>query len=516
MNPDPQELSSRITAWANDNGHHLLTTYPPEPTNSSPISWLPSELLSLIFSFCLPDERYPNPSPTTAPLLPARVCSSWRRIAKSTPELWDSVHLNYQGSAEDMRLANLWMQRSGDRPLSLSLSVDFNERPCQGILNLACRHASRWKHVRLEFRNLSCPLIYDLANAMENVPLLTTFEFHARDVSTSNITPITRLLAGAPRLKELTWVDDLADTETLLALPLPRLARLSLSMNYGRLNYLELLDRCLNLEDIRIARPYPEFLPSQPPILLPKLTSLNLTHDLTGLLNHLVLPALKRVRVHLDADTPDQSNSRYSRLAQTHSHAGHQKSWDPKDLIELIERSACQVEVLWINTPMKDSDFVACLKACEPSLRKLTMRGGRVNYPVLVEMVTPRKAIRSSSEWECPFPRLVDLTVDTRVPTSHSLVEMVERRMGALVVEGGGVDSIPPVQQVSPFERLQLHYPAGHKDIPILREMSSLADSHRHRLDLKIVELRMGNMRGSSAGRTRSSYLYRRKVCSSR
>lgn len=410
---------------------------------------------------------------------------------------------------------DLWLGHSGDRPLSLSLSVDFDEHPQQAILDLVCQHARRWKHVRLEFRHLACPLMYDLANAVDHVPILTSFEFHARDVSTSNIEPITRLLASAPELKELTWVDDLADTETLLALPLSRLARLSLSMNYGRLNYLELLDQCSNLEDIRIARPGPEFLPSQTPILLPKLTSLNITYELTGLLGHLVLPSLKRVRVHLDVDTPDQGSNRYSRLA--HPHSEQQKNWDPKGLIELIKRSSCEVEVLWINTPMKDSDLSACLKACEPSLRKLTMRGTHMNYPALVEMLTPRRSIRSPSEWECPFPRLTDLTIDTRIHTSHSVVEMVQRRMGSSVLGPDTGDSPPPLQ-ISPFTRLQLQYPAGHKDVAALREMSLLANSRRHRLDLKVVEMRVGNMRGSSAGRARlgTSFLYRRKTCASR
>ncbi|KAJ3535226.1 hypothetical protein NMY22_g6578 [Coprinellus aureogranulatus] len=362
--------------------------------------------------------------------------------------------------------------------------------------------------------------MYDLANAVDNVPMLATFDFHARDVSTSNIIPITRLLASAPKLRELTWIDDLADTETLLALPLSRLARLSLSMDYGRLNYLELLDQCANLEDIRIARPCPEFFPSQPPILLPKLTSLNINYDLTGLLNHLVLPALKRVRVHLDVDTPDQGNARYSRLAQAHSHPAQQKNWDPKDFIELIERSSCQVEVLWINTPMKDSDLAACLKACEPSLRKLTVRGSRMNYTVLVEMLTPKVSIRSPNpEWEAPFPRLTNLTMDTRIQSSYSLVEMVRRRMGCSLM-GESVEGLPPASgpRVSPFEQLQLHYPAGHKDVSILREMSLLANSRNSKapLDLKIIEARMGNMRGSSAGRTRATCLYRRKTCASR
>ncbi|KAJ6580812.1 hypothetical protein B0H19DRAFT_848339, partial [Mycena capillaripes] len=54
-----------------------------------PILTLPNELTSEIFINCLSSDAVRvQPNPATAPLLLAQVCSQWRAIAFSLPELW--------------------------------------------------------------------------------------------------------------------------------------------------------------------------------------------------------------------------------------------------------------------------------------------------------------------------------------------------------------------------------------------------------------------------------------------
>ncbi|KAJ7286363.1 hypothetical protein C8J57DRAFT_1027750, partial [Mycena rebaudengoi] len=55
---------------------------------------LPFEIWSQIFILCLPDHSDRDPSPVTAPLL-LRVCATWANIARSTPALWDTIHVNF-------------------------------------------------------------------------------------------------------------------------------------------------------------------------------------------------------------------------------------------------------------------------------------------------------------------------------------------------------------------------------------------------------------------------------------
>ncbi|KXN89122.1 hypothetical protein AN958_06323 [Leucoagaricus sp. SymC.cos] len=282
----------------------------PELCYGGPMGRLPAELLAQVFEHCLPSDTFSVPVSSQAPLLLAHTCPRWRSVALSTPSLWSTLHIVYKDPSLDVPMASNWLQRSGCLPLSVCISIDFNEQSAQEILDVLCEHASRWKHVRFEFRGLYCPPMYTLSLAENNTPLLRAFEFNARDISSANITPIISLLNSAPELREVTWVDDLADTRRLMELPLSRLTLLSITMSHGTLDYLELLDQCYNLEHIRITRPRPGDTRSlREPLVLSKLTSLNIVYDLTAILDSLVLPALKHVRIHAEGQA-DRSSGR--------------------------------------------------------------------------------------------------------------------------------------------------------------------------------------------------------------
>ncbi|KAJ7283327.1 hypothetical protein C8J57DRAFT_969623, partial [Mycena rebaudengoi] len=66
---------------------HLLNTM------LDPIARLPVEISSEIFVHCLPDSDYLRPSPTISPLLLLHICTAWANIARSTPALWDTIHV---------------------------------------------------------------------------------------------------------------------------------------------------------------------------------------------------------------------------------------------------------------------------------------------------------------------------------------------------------------------------------------------------------------------------------------
>ncbi|TDL15260.1 hypothetical protein BD410DRAFT_699396, partial [Rickenella mellea] len=53
-----------------------------------PILRMPCEITSEIFEHCLPEDEFPQPSVTSAPVLLSRVCSTWRKQAIGTPYLW--------------------------------------------------------------------------------------------------------------------------------------------------------------------------------------------------------------------------------------------------------------------------------------------------------------------------------------------------------------------------------------------------------------------------------------------
>ncbi|KAG1747869.1 uncharacterized protein EDB91DRAFT_48474 [Suillus paluster] len=84
---------------------------------------LPTEILSIIFHYCLPPS--PSPSPLEAPMLLTGICRRWREVAVGTPGLWCWLTVESQYDSEDWRReafwCDSWIKRSRGLPLSLTL-----------------------------------------------------------------------------------------------------------------------------------------------------------------------------------------------------------------------------------------------------------------------------------------------------------------------------------------------------------------------------------------------------------
>ena len=529
--------------------------------HSSPISLLiPPEILTQIFLYCIPSEQFPIPSHNEAPLLLTRISSYWRTLAINTPDLWSAFHINYKDPAEDIPATDLWLKRSTNRPLSLSLAIDFGEQSQQAILDTLCRHSNRWKHVRFDFRHLYCPPMYSLDIAEDSIPQLATFEFHARDISSMNLSPIVRLLKTAPRLREVTWVDDLADTDMLLELPLNQLTRLSLAMDHGSLDYIQILNRCSNLQHIRITRPLRIYQPKSSPLYLDKLTSLTISYDLTAVLDYLVLPALKHVRIFTanhgpdkrgESSYPTQSYSYESLLH--HSHYSHLQPrvfftgnraevWNPSPLISLIDRSTCDISSLSLCAPMTENGLLLCLSKTSAELVSLELEGVEIGDKVLNYLTRRRHRHRSrrpsrlddrgrvgiESEFgeiddlknedydgeDFLCPNLEHLILHTQILSSQGVLsDMIASRIGHF-------DSKTKMDPFSIPEGYIAGYPTlkklvivdGHWDLDRVKEFSSLSQSRLPKDGFKVYII---PRKPIVKGRIRN-YFFRRKLCSSR
>jgi len=99
--------------------------------NSPIIQLLPAEVVSDIFEFCLPDfytfdAKCEIQPVSVTPFLLGAICRRWREIAWTTPSLWSRLHLHFSGqnfrSLTD--LAEQWLLRSGELPLSIRVSCE--------------------------------------------------------------------------------------------------------------------------------------------------------------------------------------------------------------------------------------------------------------------------------------------------------------------------------------------------------------------------------------------------------
>lgn len=93
----------------------------------SPLWRLPTEVLSIIFVHCLPEDKYLNPELKLAPILLTRVCRQWREVAVGTPSLWCSLKVPFDFRIQEKVpfCLDAWLKRSQGRLLSLALTCIF-------------------------------------------------------------------------------------------------------------------------------------------------------------------------------------------------------------------------------------------------------------------------------------------------------------------------------------------------------------------------------------------------------
>ncbi|KAF8201144.1 hypothetical protein K438DRAFT_1821460 [Mycena galopus ATCC 62051] len=118
----------------------------------SPIRRLPLDTIEDIFMACLPADRNCVMSAQEVPVLLGRICSSWRAISLSQPQLWSRLHIAEPKVLPDplvaqrLELTTAWLRRSGDCPLSISLESHpyWSSSPSPLI-----PFSSRWRNIRL-------------------------------------------------------------------------------------------------------------------------------------------------------------------------------------------------------------------------------------------------------------------------------------------------------------------------------------------------------------------------------
>ncbi|KAF7357912.1 hypothetical protein MVEN_00837600 [Mycena venus] len=139
----------------------------------SPIRRLPLDILEEIFGACLPTNRNCVMSAEEAPVILGRICSSWRAISLATPRLWSRLHiveprspepsnsLNTSRRLQRLEVANSWLRRSGECPLSISLDSSADPRMSPPInspvsptnpdlfLSALIQFAPRWQNLNL-------------------------------------------------------------------------------------------------------------------------------------------------------------------------------------------------------------------------------------------------------------------------------------------------------------------------------------------------------------------------------
>lgn len=140
---------------------------------------LPVELWRDIFAHCLSTHRNPTLSYSEAPLLLTHVCSLWRSIALTTPQLWTRIYIPIFYTVRDpiwavtpshldrpelsdfiadkmeyrCTMVQEWLSRAGSLSLSISLSPQSESEPLQQVhrrlLDIIIQSLDRCQHLEL-------------------------------------------------------------------------------------------------------------------------------------------------------------------------------------------------------------------------------------------------------------------------------------------------------------------------------------------------------------------------------
>ena len=367
----------------------------------SPLRRLPPELLQVIFVWCLPTHRNAVMHASEAPVLLGRVCSEWRRISLSTPEVWSSLHIvppnvnfsNLTSSTARFKrkreLIEMWLGRSGTCPLNISFvwfASDSEDeiKLCASLLAALVPMCGKWQTLDFQvplkmfkpFIGLTVkdvPLLQGLSlmdnrtplgiDVVDKWPESLMFAESAANLKTFTLT----FFSGGLRLPSIPW-------HQLTTLYLE--SNISFFFQDSR-EMLSTFAQCAHLQSCNLKFPLshtaliPAFEPLNLPITLPQLQVLCLDGDqhlqntfhMSNTLINLCAPKLRKLEIFGRSGRPEGNVA-------------------PEPLIAikmLLERSKCPLEKLTVESmSLLPEEFIGCLKL----------------VPTLVDLVVHNWAVR--------------------------------------------------------------------------------------------------------------------------
>ncbi|KAF8643144.1 hypothetical protein AX16_009188 [Volvariella volvacea WC 439] len=296
----------------------------------APIRRLPRDVLREIFTRCLPTDHFALMKTTEAPLLLGRICSTWRQVAMTTPDLWTSIHIPYIGrntstpyftASWEKRLEGIssWLSRSGTLPLSIScyfspktpdIAVSLGVKPdpssMHSLFRLLLSVKSRWEHV--DISTAARIYLWSLLN-VDAASLYSLKSFSVRN-NNSWQNPSCGILY-APHLRHLL----IQPLDGQKQLPYRRLTSLSISfedLGDSMAFYLPtIFTQCYNLIELTLLMKWPpldSLVSAVPPPSFQRLQRLELDPDGVGLglFTQSHMPELRHLKLRLDrvSDSP--------------------------------------------------------------------------------------------------------------------------------------------------------------------------------------------------------------------
>nr|GAT53346.1 predicted protein [Mycena chlorophos] len=360
---------------------------------------LPGEILMLVFAWaCAPTYLVHQ---STALAL-SQVCTRWRQLSLSMPELWTAFAVKLPQPIPDTVLL-LHLERS--HPIPLSLDVDLAEPEANlPILALLLEHATRWADAKLPLTRHTLPLLCDARFKLLrtlHLRLETTIGYH--DDLTALDTPQLHELTLACALPEKLPIPN----AHLTSLHLGAAATMDLILFMERYTWPVLQSLSLN--------PFYQFkIAARPLRPFPHLRKLSLAmrdkysrNPIIDVLNILTLPALTELELWGLRDIP----------------------LPPQAFASFIMRSGCSVSSLRVTFRENIPHFVSSLRVLGPSLQHLAIFGLGTEAMGPTTSLLQALIVSAGAENETLLPHLTSLEIQAPsfIPT---VLDMVVSRVG--------------------------------------------------------------------------------------
>ncbi|KAJ7625997.1 hypothetical protein FB45DRAFT_1030318 [Roridomyces roridus] len=373
----------------------------------TPIRRIPRELLSEIFLqpslHCSP--RYPFRAPRGTKTI-LSVSHHWRETALSTAEFWAEFDVILHGNSNQACLLELYLERSKQFPLSISILAWRTGIWDPRILQLLIGSCERWAHLRLTMDSCYLPLLSPLRG---HLPLLLRLDLSLHK---------GRILLDTPQFSSTAQPDAFEIT--------PRLTALSMNVDFDAItpllphsqikslvivNWASLLFavNCPNLHSLSFCRTSVEF----------RRHGLSSAVEISTIVLHafpLVLKFITALAVQvLDLDTLASDTTLSMDI------------WTP-----FIRRSACRPHTLQLhNLAIPSRDLLSILVDL-PSLQTVVLRG--LDRPdVITTNLLTQLTLSPSGTGAMVLPELTDLTIaGSYIFTNVSFLAMLESRSDSI------------------------------------------------------------------------------------
>lgn len=345
----------------------------------APIKKVSAELLAVIFGYIHIGPL--NGGDYHPPWSLGLVCSTWRKVALSMPELWCSLKLGAFLKPVPLVQVQTFLSRSANLPLSISskelscFSYNMENANEEDRLAVLGRFIERWRHLELQFHYVQPNLTFGKANPDERVaPLLEAFELESKYemaiMGEMIEEQINTLIKNAPRLHAFSW----SNKETYrqvpsctLRLPWAQLSRLNLNRMLSFEEVFDILSRCSSLTSCTfdlIRLPSSTNIARHPISLRHlKSMSINTIYDPAPFFDSLLLPALGAIQVGFGERDVDRD---YDDILP---------DWPQAAFISLMTRSSSPLEQLSLQLRISEDDVLACLRHASATVKVLDMRG---------------------------------------------------------------------------------------------------------------------------------------------